>query len=202
MIDVKITGEQRMRRALSITTAVKVKRALRLALEREAQLVQGMLIDHLRGKKLIGKRPARLEPTTRATRAANGTSSSVPLLDKGELVGAISVKRVGDGFFVGVPNGARNRRGYPLARLGQQLEEGTIIAQHITPGVIAKLREMGVPRSTQPHSGSAGTGSSGIMIIVIKPRPWLSPVRAAYGKDPGRVARVQAAVATAMARLA
>jgi hypothetical protein len=197
MIDVQITGEARMRRALSLANAIAVKRAIRQALEREAQLVQEMLVNHLRGKKLIGKRPAKLEPTTRATRAAKGNSNNTPLLDRGELIAAIQVKRAGDSFFVGVSNSARNRRGYPLARLGQQLEEGTIIAQHVTPGVIAKLREMGVPRTSQPHSGSSGDG---IMIIVIRPRPWLAPVRNAYGKDPGRIARVHAAIAAAMAR--
>ncbi len=199
MIDVQITGERRMRRALSITRAVAAKRAMKQALEHEAELVRKMLTDHLSGRKLLGKRPAKLEPTTRATRAAKRSGSNTPLRDRGELISAIEVRRAGDGYFVGVANNARNARGYPLVQLGQQLEEGTIIAQHITPAVIAKLREMGVPKTSQPHSGANGAG---IMIIVIKPRPWLTPARRAYEKDPGRAMRIQARVAAALTRFA
>ena len=190
-IDMKITGAPRARRSVGPLAIAAMRRSIRAALNREGEIVREMLTGHLTGKKLLGKRPARLMRSTLATRAARGNPSAAPLLDYRELLDSIGVYRKGDTVFVGIKRGARNRRGFPLTVLGQQLELGTTIVQRITPAMIGKLREMGVPPSGQ------GDGS-GVVVIRIKPRPWLAPLRDAYDRDKRAPERVANAVQVGM----
>jgi hypothetical protein len=192
MITVAKTGVAEARRTLSRGAAAAFRSAHMAAIWREGEVARQMLVDHLSGRKLIGKRPPKLEVTTLATRRAHGNNSAAPLNDSGELINAIVVKRVRGGTFVGVERSAVNRKGFPLARLAEIQENGATIVQRITPAMVAKLRSMGVP----PPQNSDSSG--GLVVIRIKPRPFLGPLGRAYKRDKNATARVGGFVQQAM----
>lgn len=191
---VKITGEERARLTFSGAAIVTMRTAQRKALEREAEIVRKAMVDHLTGRKLVGKRPPKLLATTLATRRARGNNSAAPFLDSRRLLGSIVVRPAGRGAtYVGVDPSAKTKSGLAMTQLAEQLEYGTTIAMQFTPAMVAKLRQMGVPESVHP------SGGTGIVIIRIKPRPFLAPLNAAYNRDAGRIARVSMTIRGVMA---
>jgi len=173
------------------------RRALDQAVRREAEEFVRDVKTGIRQGSPGGKKLAALRPLTVYRKKSNK-----PLIDHGDLVGGVRVKRVRQmEYFGGVHRTARGRGGGASGRTGKTglaniaavHERGKIIVIRITSKMVgyffAMLRRMAGVASRRRAPGAkpeGGTRSSGraipsfrpgaVLIIRIKPRPFLRPV--------------------------
>lgn len=121
--------------------------------------------------------------------------SSKPLIDKGDLMGSITIVETGPAaFFVGVPNKARSKDGTKLVRIGAVHEFGHVIVMQITKKqhrfFMAKLKKMGGGGGGGAKGGGFRPGAT--LVIKIPQRSFLVATKEAHfdgGKSERRVKR-------------
>jgi phage gpG-like protein len=109
------------------------------------------------------------------------------LLVHGDLRNSVTVTRDGDRALVGVLRTARNRAGQPLVDIAALNEFGSRpIVMRLTPKARAFLH------AAFRHAGfdtpAAGQPSTGLAIVQIPARPFLSPIFEKYA-EPSQVSR-------------
>lgn len=171
-------------RAESIVGSMKQKFQLasRQALAQEAQLIRKEIVTGIRDQAPAGKPFDPLSQLTLAIRKGTGFSGTKALIRRGDLRNNIVVKKVGDGYFVGVLRTAKTEDGKELVNVARLMEDGGgPFVVPITPKsrafFHAALRKAGFQMS--PH-GSGGGGA--FAIVKIKARPFMAPVFEKFGK--------------------
>lgn len=174
------------------------RRALDQAVRREAEEFVRDVKTGVRQGSPGGKKLAALRPLTVYRKRSNK-----PLIDHGDLVGGVRVKRVRQmEYFGGVHRTARGRGGAArgggagktgLANIAAVHELGKIIVIRITPkmvgyffAMVRRVTQAGSRRRASGTKPAGGTRSSGraipsfragaVLIIRIKARPFLRPV--------------------------
>lgn len=95
--------------------------------------------------------------------------SDKPLIDKGDLIGSVTIIEVGPGeFFAGVPNNARSPSGR-LTQIGKVHEFGQVIVQKLKKGVrVIKIPERSFLRSTKAAHFDGGKSRKRVQARVAK----------------------------------
>lgn len=133
----KKVGDWNKARAATTAMAVRMERATNRATKQEGQLFRALVVKAFNtsgrsnGKqwpKLAGGGQKR-NAQGRFLKSKSGRKGSKPLIDSGQLRGAVSVVERGDDVFVGVPNNKRRANGQPLAKIAEVHENGKVIAQ-------------------------------------------------------------------------
>jgi len=178
MIEVKQYGDWiRARRSISAAAALRMNRAWRKAMLKEAHIWRKALVTGMTRQMPGGKKYTKLKQLTWAKRRAEGFSGRKALLRTGAFRRNINVTERGKTIFVGVLRGVRTRDGKEMVNIFRVHEEGRIIVMRVTPAMrnyfYAMIRRSGI----QLH-GKKGTGGfkRGILIIKIPARPTFAPV--------------------------
>ena len=156
---------------------VRVRRAAKLAMRRQAQFARRMIVEGIRKQAPGGQKFKPLSATTIAIRKIRGFRGTKALIVRGDLRNSITVKETATGAFIGILKSARSRDGSRLVNVGLALEEGRTFIMRATPKMLALLhkafREGGASGS---GSTSGSTASGSILIIKIPARPFVEPV--------------------------
>jgi hypothetical protein len=170
------------------TAPKRLKEASDKALMQEAQYFRTKIVEGITSQAPAGQAFTPLAPTTLAIRRFRGFKGSKALLVNSDLRNSITVTKEGGRVFVGVLRSAKARNGRSLVNIAQLHEEGSRpIVMQLTPKARAFLhaafRAAGLPAIAR------GTPRTGITIIQVPPRPFLTPVFDRYGADEAVVAR-------------
>ena len=165
----------------------RIHAAFDKALLQEAQFLRTKIVEGIREQAPGGRAFTPLAPTTLAIRQFRGFHGTKALLVHGDLRNSITVTKDGDQVFVGVLRTARNRAGKSLVDIAALHEHGSRpIVLRLTPQARAFLH------AAFRHAGldgpSSGQPSSGIAVIQIPARPFLSPVFEKYAQ-PEQISR-------------
>jgi len=184
MIEVKKIGPWAKVSKLLAAAPRRMQAAFDKALWQEAQFIRTKIVEGIREQAPGGRAFAPLAPTTLAIRQFRGFRGTKALIVQADLRNSITVVRDGDRVLVGVLRTARNRAGKSLVDIAALQEYGSRpIVVHLTPKARAFLhaafRHAGLDG---PSSGQAGTG---IAVIQIPARPFLSPVFEKYAEPDG-----------------
>ncbi len=135
---------------------------------------------HLKKNLLKGGAPSgqpfeKLKKSTLDTRKLRGVRGRRPLIARGDMLKAITVKKAGTlAVFIGIPRGAKGRDGRSLAKIGATHELGEpTIKIPVTPAMskfFALLIKAGGGR------GLTGRGKRKVIIVTIPKRPFMMPV--------------------------
>lgn len=176
-LDIRKVGQWEEARArVGPTSIVRIRRASRLAMLRQAQFARRMIVQGIRKQAPGGKSFKSLSPTTLAMRRFRGFRGTKALIVRADLRNAITVKTSAEGAFIGILKTARSKDGSRLANVGLVHEEGRTFIMRATPKILALLhkafREGGVGAGGMKGSTAAGS----ILIIKIPARPFIEPV--------------------------
>ena len=154
--------------------------ARKIAVLGEAQFFRTKILEGLREQAPGGKKFKALTPETLAIRKFLGFKGTKALLKHGDLRNAIVVEEKDDLVFVGVLRSAKNERGQSMVNVAQVQEEGSKpIIIKMTPKMSALLhaafRQAGIERKEKRPT-------TGIIVVQIPARPFISPVFEEYGK--------------------
>lgn len=177
-LDIRKVGQWEEARArVGPRSILRVRRAAKLAMRRQAQFARRMIVQGIRKQAPGGKKFKPLSPTTLAMRKLRGFRGKKALIVRADLRNAITVKESSTGAFVGILKGSRSSDGSRLVNVGLVHEEGRTFIMRVTPKMLALLhkafREGGVSGSS---SARGSTASGSILIIKIPARPFISPV--------------------------
>jgi len=172
---------------LLATAPRRVQGAVDKAMLQEGQFLRTKIVEGIREQAPGGRAFAPLAPTTLAIRQFRGFRGTKALLVQGDLRNSITVVKDGDRVLVGVLRTARNRAGKSLVDIAALQEHGARpIVMRLTPKARAFLhaafRHAGLDG---PNSGQPGTG---IAVIQVRPRPFLTPVFQKY-TQPEQISR-------------
>jgi len=183
----KIGDWQKARRLLpQVDRAYRV--ALMEAVEQEAQyFVRKVKTCFKTSGKSNG---AKWAPNSPLTIGRKG--SSKPLINSGDLMGAITVKKVAPRVFLaGVPSNVRTKDGKSMVSIGQVHEEGRVIVMKITPKmhrfVMASLNKLGGKKG----GGTGAFRPGGTLVIKIPQRSFLQSTKDAHFQDSATERRVK-----------
>lgn len=162
------------------------------SLRKEAEFARGKVLKAFKTSGASnGKKWAPNSPLV-----ASDKGSTKPLVNKGDLMGSITVIEVGPAaFFVGIPNNKRNRSGTKLARIGEVHEFGKVIVMQITQKqhrfFMAKMAKMG-GGSGGGRGGGGGFRPGAVLVIKIPQRSFFGATEDAHfkgGKSQRRIKR-------------
>jgi len=189
----KLTGQWTTGLKILEDTISKWDQAQDQALREEAHFLAKQIIQGITSGAPGGKAFKPLSPTTLAIRRFKGMKGSKPLMNRGDLRNSISVKKSGDGYFVGILRSAKGPGGAKVANIAEMNEFGSkpIVIQ-ITPKMrrflMAAFRAAGLGQSQSGAGGAGGGGGVGIIVVQIPPRPFFRPVFEKYASNPNQVA--------------
>ena len=165
----------------------RVQEAVDKAMLQEGQFLRTKIVEGIREQAPGGRAFAPLAPTTLAIRKFRGFGGTKALLVHGDLRNSITVTKDGDRVLVGVLRTARGRAGQPLADIAALHELGSRpIVMKLTPKARAFLHA--AFRRAGLDAPGAGHPSTGIAVIQVPARPFLSPVFEKYAQ-PDQVSR-------------
>ncbi len=188
MTAVTKTGDWRRARALLAAGPLRLKAAIGLALQQEAEALRREIVQGLTRQALGGSPLAPPKETTLAARRLKGFGGSKSLIMRADLRNGIATIVRGDEAFVGVPRTARGKDGQSLANVAEIQEFGSApIVSPMTDAmrrfVFAVLREAGEPVG----------GGKGVVVVQVPARPFLRPAFERF--KPGAQRRFLARVA-------
>jgi hypothetical protein len=159
----------------------RVGAAIDKAVLQEAQFLRTKIVEGIREQAPGGRAFAPLAPTTLAIRKFLGFGGTKALLVHGDLRNSVTVTKDGDRVLIGVLRTARNRAGRPLVDIAAQNEHGSRpIVMRLTPKARAFLHA--AFRTAGLDAPGAGQPSTGLAIVQIPPRPFLSPIFEKYAE--------------------
>jgi hypothetical protein len=166
----------------------RMRAAVDKALLQEAQFFRTKIVEGIREQAPGGQAFKPLAPTTLAIRKFRGFKGTKALMVRGDLRNSITVVKEHDGVFVGVLRTAKGKSGQPLVNIAAVHEHGSPpIVVKLTPKarrfLHAAFRKAGLARP-----GGQGP-STGIAIIKVPARPFLSPIFAKFGANEAEVSR-------------
>ena len=165
----------------------RVQVAIDKAVLQEAQFLRTKIVEGIREQAPGGRAFAPLAPTTLAIRRFQGFGGTKALLVHGDLRNTVTVTKDGDRVLVGVLRTARNRAGRPLVDIAALNELGSRpIVMRLTPKARAFLHA--AFRRAGLDATAAGQPSTGLAIVQIPARPFLSPIFEKYA-EPSQVSR-------------
>jgi len=165
----------------------RVQAAIDKAVLQEAQFLRTKIVEGIREQAPGGRAFAPLAPTALAIRKFRGFGGTKALLVQGDLRNSVTVTRDGDRVLVGVLRTARNRAGRPLVDIAALNELGSRpIVMRLTPKARAFLHA--AFRKAGFDAPAPGHPSTGLAIVQIPPRPFLSPIFEKYA-EPSQVSR-------------
>lgn len=178
-VGVNMTLVGQWQQALRATRGLahRFKKAQEQAVAQEAHMLAGKVVQRItRGI------PPPLAASTRMTRRRGGTKT---LMATGGLRRSIRAHKVSaEAWFVGILKSARGKGGTALYNIGSVHEHGATVLVEITERSRAFLMAKFKGRNAGTFGGSAGGGSGGTGIAVIKipPRPFLKPTFEEHAK--------------------
>ena len=166
----------------------RLQAAVDRAVLQEAQFFRTKIVEGIREQAPGGQPFKPLAPTTLAIRRFRGFKGTKALLVRGDLRNSIVVVRKPDGVFVGVLRTAKGREGQPLVNVAAVHEFGSRpIVVKLTPKARRFLHAaFRAAKLDQPASGGPPTG---IAVIKVPARPFLTPVFEKHGADADAVSR-------------
>lgn len=183
------TGDWAIARDILRFGPTKFNAAVDVALLQEAQWFRKKVVRGITRQNPGGKRFKKLTPSTLRTRKAKGFRGSKALLRTGELRNSITIIKRSQGVFMGIPRSARGKDGRSLIRLGQIHEFGTRpVAIRMTP---AMQRFLAATLRGSRHASTGNASGTGIVIVQIPARPFLTPVMEKHGKPGPTVVRMR-----------
>lgn len=154
--------------------------AVRHALNAEAQALRGHIVKNITsGGQHAGRAFDPLSPLTLAIRRFRGFSGSKPLNVTRGLAAQVSVVNYPGGAFIGIRRGAPHKSG--VANLAWIHEFGAT-------SVIPKTRKMvrflaaAFRAAGLPFGNSGQAGQPGVIVVRIRPRPFVEPVISKYAQ--------------------
>jgi hypothetical protein len=186
-LDVRKVGQwEEARDRVGPRSIMRIKRAARLAMRRQAQFARRMIVQGITRQAPGGDKFKPLSPTTLAIRQLRGFRGKKALIVRADLRNSVTVKTTPEGAFIGILKGARSRDGSRLVNVGLVHEEGRTFIMRVTPKMLALLhkafREAGIDGGG--GGGMKGSTASGsILIIKIPARPFIKPVFDKYFAD-------------------
>ena len=198
MSAIRKVGDWRRARRTLATYPARMKIALERATAQEAQLLRKMIVQGITSQAPHGEEWEELSPMTLAARRLAGFRGSKTLIVRGDLRNSVTVLKRGAQTFVGVPRTARDRDGEKLVQVAELQEFGSDpIVIEITDAMRAYL---GALFGEADGAGRGdGSGSGGVVVTQIPPRPFLQPAFKAWRR--GLRPRFQARVSALMAGL-
>lgn len=178
-LDVTKVGQwEEARDRVGPRSIVRVRRAAKLAMMRQAQFARRMIVQGIRKQAPGGQNFKPLSSSTLAMRKLKGFRGTKALIVRGDLRNSVTVKTSADGAFIGILKQARSKDGTRLINVGLAQEEGRTFIMRATPKMLALLhkaaREGGGEGGGGGMRGSTAAGS--ILIIKIPARPFIAPV--------------------------
>lgn len=168
------TGDWEKARRMLEGAARKAQRGLEAAVREEARRARAEVVQGIRKQAPGGKRLPPPSPLTLASRRLEQVRGTKALRATGELERAVTSVVRGLEAFVGILGSKRGSDGRSLAQVARVQEDGAgPIVVRITPAMrrfLAALRK----RARQEPSSSASR-SSGVVVVTIPPRPFLTP---------------------------
>lgn len=163
------------------TLGRRFQRSVDQSLDKEAQRLRGEIVKGIASGAPGGQTFKPLSPITLAIRRAQGFGGSKPLNVTGALRGAVTVKRVGQGVFVGLLRQAAAKGAGSMANLGEIHEFGRTWTQRWTAKsrrwFFAMLKKGGGASLVGPRmKGGAFRSAAGTVTISIPARPFVGPV--------------------------
>lgn len=171
--------------ALLATAGARAKHAARQAVLQEAHFFRKKIVEGMREQAPGGKAFKPLAPTTMAIRQAMGFKGEKALIRRGDLRNSIKVEETSSVVFVGVLNNATNKDGKKLVNIGITHEfGGRPVVLPVTPKM-RKFLHFAFEKAGLPPKDGLPTG---VIVVRVPARPFLSPVFQKYGSK----AQVQA----------
>jgi phage gpG-like protein len=187
MIKVVKIGDWTRAAKLLAEAPQRVSAAIDKAMLQEGQFLRTKIIEGIREQAPGGRAFKALAPTTLAIRRFRGFGGTKALLVHGDLRNSVTVTREGDRVLVGVHRTAKGRAGQPLVNVAAAHELGSRpIIMRLTPKARAFLHA--AFRKAGLDSPAARQPSTGISVVQVPARPFLSPVFEKYAQ-PEQVSR-------------
>jgi len=165
----------------------RVQAAIDKAMLQEGQFLRTKIIEGIREQAPGGRAFKPLAPTTLAIRKFQGFGGTKALLVHGALRNSVTVTKDGDRVLVGVHRTAKGRAGQSLVNVAATHELGS---RPIVMKLTAKARAFlhAAFRKAGLDAPSTGRPSTGIAVVQVPARPFLSPVFDKYAQ-PDEVSR-------------
>ncbi len=166
----------------------RIKDVVDKAVLQEAQFFRTKIVEGFREQAPGGKPFLPLAPTTLAIRRFRNFKGTKALLVRGDLRNSIVVVKQADGVFVGVLRSAKGKEGQPLVNVAAVHEYGS---RPIVVKLSDKARRFlhAAFRKASLDRPSGEGPSTGIAIIKVPARPFLTPVFEKWGGDPEQVSK-------------
>jgi len=198
-VAIVLTGAWRKAEGLTLGFSGQLNAAYKKAALQEGHFLRNEIVRGIRSGAPGGKSFLPLSEKTLAVRRFKGRGGSKPLVVSGELARSVTVKAEGDEVFVGLLRSGSARGGKSMANLGEIHEFGKTFAMVLTPKA-RRFLAMAF-RSSGIDAGGSSTGSRGgvaVAVIVIPPRPFLTPVFEQQGRPELVRARFEKRLAAAL----
>ncbi len=167
------TGQWVQARAILRGASSMVRPMIQKAVLQEAHFFRRKIVQGIREQAPGGRKFAPLSPNTLRVRKAQKFRGTKALIRTGGLRNSITVKRVGDGAFVGVLRSARSKTGGSLANIADIHENGR--GPFLVP-ITNKSRRFLNAVGIDPHPGPR------FAVVRIPARPFIGPVFEKFGK--------------------
>lgn len=194
--EVKPWGDwARARRSVSAAAAVRLDRAWRKSMRKEAHYWRKALVTGITRQAPGGQKFAKLSPLTRAKRRAEGFAGRKAWIRTGTARRNIVVHESSRGLFVGILRGTKTRDGKDLVNIARVHEEGRIVVIKVTDKMrkyfYAMMRRGGLAATAAggKRRKTGGGLARGILVIKIPARPVFQPVYEHMYKNKRSVAR-------------
>lgn len=180
-------GDWQLARRLVSTAQKRFKEATDKAVLQEAQFFRTKIVEGIREQAPCGQPFKPLAPATLAIRRFRGFKGTKALLVHGDLRNSVVAVKEGSGAFVGVLRTAKGKGGQPLVNVAAVHEFGSRpIVMKLTPKARRFLHAAFQAAGLDPRPGERS--ATGIAIIKVPARPFLTPVFDRYG-SPDEVSR-------------
>lgn len=168
----KLTGDwKKAERLLAGLAGMSV--AIDKATKQEAEYFRSKIIRNIHTRGSWAGKP--FKPNVRWTLAKK--RGAKPLIDTGELLNSIQVKKSGKGgYFVGIDRTAVSKDGEKIYDIAQLQESGKTIHIVVTHKMLAYLHALARQAAVASARSGRPLSVGSVLIVTIPPRPFIGPV--------------------------